>query len=115
MSAQLTAFLDAAKADTSLQEKLKAAGSPDAAVAIAEEAGFTFSSEDLLKATQDDVELEEWQLEAISGGKGSGVQGNVTANTSGNGLSRGGGEPPQSWGQPAPTQFLMGGIFVSTK
>ena len=71
MSAQLTAFLDAAKADTSLQEKLKAAGSPDAAVAIAEEAGFTFSSEDLLKATQDDVELEEWQLEAISGGKGS--------------------------------------------
>ena len=68
MSAQLTAFLDAAKADTSLQEKLKAAGSPDAAVAIAEEAGFTFSSEDLLKATQGDVELEEWQLEAISGG-----------------------------------------------
>ena len=71
MSAQLTAFLDAAKVDTVLQEKLKAAGNPDAAVAIAQEAGFTFSSEDLLEATEaDDLELETWQLEAISGGKG---------------------------------------------
>ena len=69
MSAQLTAFLDAAKVDTVLQEKLKAAGNPDAAVAIAQEAGFTFSSEDLLEATEaDDLELETWQLEAISGG-----------------------------------------------
>jgi predicted ribosomally synthesized peptide with nif11-like leader len=72
MSAQLTAFLDAAKVDTALQEKLMAAGNPDAAVAIAQEAGFTFSSEDLLEASEaDDLELETWQLEAISGGKGS--------------------------------------------
>ena len=72
MSAQLTAFLDAAKVDTVLQEKLKAAGNPDAAVAIAQEAGFTFSSEDLLEASEaDDLELETWQLEAISGGKGN--------------------------------------------
>jgi predicted ribosomally synthesized peptide with nif11-like leader len=71
MSDQLTAFQEAAKTDTALQEKLKAAGNPDTVVAIALEAGFTFSSEDLLNAAEaDDLELELWQLEAISGGKG---------------------------------------------
>ena len=37
---QLNAFLEKVKGDTSLQEKLKAAASPEAAVEIAKEAGF---------------------------------------------------------------------------
>ena len=37
---QLNAFLEKVKSDTELQEKLKAAASPEAAIEIAKEAGF---------------------------------------------------------------------------
>ena len=41
---QLKAFLKKVKGDTSLQEKFKAAASPDAAVEIAKEAGFAITA-----------------------------------------------------------------------
>ena len=40
---QLKAFLEKVKADTSLQEKLKAAADSDVVLAIAKEAGFMIS------------------------------------------------------------------------
>ena len=62
---QLKAFLEKVEADTSLQEKLKAAADSDAALAIANEAGFSISAEDL-KNTK--VELSEEELESVAGG-----------------------------------------------
>ena len=47
---QLKDFLKKVKADTSLQYKLKAAADSDAVVAIAKEAGFSLSAEDLKNA-----------------------------------------------------------------
>ena len=44
---QLNAFLEKVMADTSLQEKLKAASDADGVVAIAKEAGFKISAEEL--------------------------------------------------------------------
>ena len=40
---QFTAFLEKVKGDTSLQEKLKAAASPEAAIDIAKDAGFSIT------------------------------------------------------------------------
>ena len=65
---QLKAFLEKAKGDTSLQEKLKAAADSDAVAAIAKEAGFMISADDLAKAQS---ELSEEELEGVAGG-GSG-------------------------------------------
>ena len=62
---QLKAFLEKVKADTSLQEKLKAAADSDAVLVIAKEAGFMISADDLTK-TQSDLSLEE--LEGVAGG-----------------------------------------------
>ena len=62
---QLKAFLEKVKADTSLKEKLKAASDADGVVAIAKEAGFKISAEDL-KNTK--VELSEEELEGVAGG-----------------------------------------------
>ena len=64
---QLKAFLEKVKADTSLQDKLKSITDADAVVAIAKEAGFNVSAEDLTKA-QSDVSDEE--LESAAGGTG---------------------------------------------
>ena len=61
---QLKAFLEKVKADTSLQEKLKAAANADAVVSIAKEAGFSISADDLKKAQ----ELTEEELEGVAGG-----------------------------------------------
>jgi len=47
---QLKAFLEAVKADAGLQEQLKAAGDADAVVAIAKQAGFVISAEELKRA-----------------------------------------------------------------
>ena len=55
---QLKVFLEKVKADTSLQEKLKAAANPDAVVAIAKEAGFSISADDLTNPKLSDEELE---------------------------------------------------------
>ena len=47
---QLKAFLEKVKADTSLQENLKAASDSDAVLAIAKDAGFIISADDLKNA-----------------------------------------------------------------
>ncbi len=62
---QLKAFLEKVKLDTSLQEKLKAAANPDAVAAIAKEAGFSISADDLKKAP---TEISEEELEGVAGG-----------------------------------------------
>ena len=64
---QLKAFLEKVKADTSLQEKLKAAADQDAVLAITKEAGFSISADDLNKAQS---EIEDAELEASAGGQG---------------------------------------------
>ena len=63
---QLKAFLEKVKGDISLQEKLKAAADADAVVAIAKEAGFSISADDLRNA-QDNISEEE--LEGVAGGR----------------------------------------------
>ena len=59
---QLKAFLAKVKGDPSLQEKFKAAKSPEEVVAIATEHGHNFTVESYNT-------LSEVELEAISGGK----------------------------------------------
>ena len=62
---QLRAFLEAVKADAGLQEKLKAATDADAVVAIAKEAGFTISADNLKQAQ---VEVSDEELKGVAGG-----------------------------------------------
>ena len=62
---QLKAFLEKVKDDTSLQEKLKAAADADAVAAIAKEAGFSISADDLTNAQS---ELSDEELEGVAGG-----------------------------------------------
>ena len=62
---QLKAFLEKVKADTSLQEKLKEASDLDAVLAIAQEAGFMISADDLKNAQS---EISEEELEGAAGG-----------------------------------------------
>ena len=63
---QLKAFLEKLKDDSSLQEKLKAASDADAVVAIAKEAGFSISADDLKNAQV--TELSDEELEGVAGG-----------------------------------------------
>ena len=62
---QLKAFLEAVKADTGLQEQLQAIGDADAVVAIAKEAGFLVSADELQSAQP---EFSEDKLEGMAGG-----------------------------------------------
>ena len=62
---QLKAFLEKVNADTSLQEKLKRVNDVDGVVAIAMQAGFTISADDL-KMSQENLAAHE--LEAVAGG-----------------------------------------------
>ena len=62
---QLKAFIEKVKADTSLQEKLKAAADIDAVAAIAKEAGFSISADDINQAQS---ELSDKELEGVAGG-----------------------------------------------
>ena len=66
---QLKAFLEKVKGDTSLQEKLKAAADVDAVLAIAKEAGFMISADDLNKAQS---EISDEELEGVAGGGAGG-------------------------------------------
>ena len=59
---QLKAFWEAIQADAGLQQKLQGVTEPDAIVAIAKEAGFNFSAEEIKKA-QSELELTDEQLE----------------------------------------------------
>ena len=74
---QLKAFLSKVQDDTSLQERLKAAADADAVSAIAKEAGFSISADDLknaqseiyLKNAQSEIfGLTEEELEGAAGG-----------------------------------------------
>ena len=65
---QLKAFLEKVKADTELQEKLKAAASPEAAIEIAKEAGFSITAEDIQSMQSATVELSDGELEGAAGG-----------------------------------------------
>ena len=63
---QLKAFLEKVKADTNIQEKLKAAASPEAVIEIAKQAGFLITAEDMQSAT---IELSDEELEGAAGGR----------------------------------------------
>jgi predicted ribosomally synthesized peptide with nif11-like leader len=66
---QLSAFLAKLQEDAGLREKLKNAVDIDAAVAIAREAGFDLTSENVMTCLNaDTVELTNSSLEIISGG-----------------------------------------------
>ena len=62
---QVKAFLEKAKVNTSLQEKLKAAADANAVAAIAKEAGFSISADDINKTQS---ELSDEELEGVAGG-----------------------------------------------
>ena len=67
---QLKAFLEKVKTDTSLQEKLKAAASPEAAIEIAKDAGFSITAEDVQSMQSATVEVSDEELEGAAGGTG---------------------------------------------
>ena len=62
---QLKAFLEKVKVDTTLQDKLKAAADVEGVIAIAKEAGFMISADELKKAQS---EISEDELESVAGG-----------------------------------------------
>ena len=62
---QLKAFLEKVKGDTSLQEKLQGASDANSIAAIAKEAGFSISADDINKAQS---ELSDGELEGVAGG-----------------------------------------------
>ena len=64
---QLKAFLEAVRADTGLQEKLKAASDADSVVAIAKAAGFVISA-DSVAAQAAEVLLSDEELKGVAGG-----------------------------------------------
>ena len=66
---QLNAFLEKVKGDTTLQEKLKAAGSNEAAIEIAKEAGFAITAEDIQSMQSATAELSDEELEGAAGGR----------------------------------------------
>ena len=63
---QLKAFLAKAKDDQSIQDKLKAAKSPEAAIEIAKDVGFSITSEDIQSIQSETASDEE--LEGAAGG-----------------------------------------------
>ena len=63
---QLNAFLEKVKSDISLQEKLNGAADADAVVAIAKEAGFSLTAEDLKMGLS---KVSDAELETAAGGK----------------------------------------------
>ena len=65
---QLKAFLEKVKGDTTLQEKLKAAKSPEDVVGIAKEHGHEFTADKI-------SQLSEEELEGVSGGGGDHTKG----------------------------------------
>ena len=66
---QLKAFLEKVKSDTELQEKLKAAASPEAAIEIAKETGFAITSEDIQSMqSAPGGEVSDDELKGAAGG-----------------------------------------------
>ena len=75
---QLKAFLEKVKGDTSLQEKLNEAASPEAAMEIAKAAGFAITAEDIQSVQS--VELSDEELEGAAGGQRGNRTGIPTCN-----------------------------------
>ena len=71
---QLKAFLEKVKPDTSLEEKLKAATSPESVVEIAKEAGFAITAQDIQSMKSETTELSDGELEGAAGGFGFGCK-----------------------------------------
>ena len=65
---QVKAFQEKVKADTSLQEKLQAATTPEAVIEIARDAGFAITAEDIQSMQSATVELSDAELEDAPGG-----------------------------------------------
>ena len=65
---QLKSFLQTVKTDTSLREKLKGAADADAALAIAKEAGFVITAEDIQSMDSATTDLSDEELEGVAGG-----------------------------------------------
>lgn len=71
---QFSAFLEKVKASEELQKKLRAASDPDAAVAIAQDAGYVISASAAKEAAMQadlldsGIELSERELESVAGG-----------------------------------------------
>ena len=67
---QLSALIAKLKEDNGLQKKLKGAADLDAAVALAQEAGFEVSKADWLQfQAKQALELSDGELERIAGGE----------------------------------------------
>jgi predicted ribosomally synthesized peptide with nif11-like leader len=67
---QLSALLARLKDDAGLQEKLKGAADLDAAVTLAQEAGFDVTKADWLKHhAKQTLGLSDEELEAVAGGR----------------------------------------------
>ena len=66
---QLKAFLEKVKGDTSLQEKLKAVTTPEAALQIAKDAGFAITAEDIQSVQSQSGEVSDGELEGATGGR----------------------------------------------
>ena len=65
---RLSALLAKLKEDAGLQEKLKGAGDLDAALALAQQAGFDVSKADWLKyQAKQTLELSDEELEGVAG------------------------------------------------
>ena len=63
-----TLFWKSFKSDISLEEKLKAAASPEAAIEIAKEAGFAITADDIQSMQSATAELSDEKLEGAAGG-----------------------------------------------
>lgn len=64
---QLTALLAKLKGDAGLREKIQGAADLDAALGLAQEAGFDISKAEVIQAKQS-LELSDQQLEDVAGG-----------------------------------------------
>ena len=67
---QLKSFLEKVKTDTTLQEKLTGVADADSALAIAKEAGFAITTEDI-QSMKSATDLSDEELEGVAGGKSS--------------------------------------------
>ena len=67
---QLKAFVEKVKSDTSLQDKVKAAASPEAAIEVAKAAGFSITLEDIssMQSETEEEDLSDEELEGMAGG-----------------------------------------------
>jgi len=67
---QLKAFLEKVKGDSSLQERLEGAASPEAGIEIAKVAGFSITAEDIQSMQSATVDVSDEELEGAAGGVG---------------------------------------------